>query len=393
MKGVAGFYAPLLQIMNWQEAQAMENKEFSRIFSQIADILEIQDANIFRIRSYRKAAQVLESVTFNIHKMALENPDAIRKLPGIGAAMFSKILEICQTWTCAEHQKLLMAIPSSVLDMLELPGVGPKKIALFYQQGVSSLGELAEAARNQKLRPLPGIGEKTELKILRAIQERQQAAGRFRISEARDAAQLLIDHMKSGCRCEQISTAGSVRRWKETVADIDILVAADDATSVMQRFVQFPEAQQVLAQGDTKSSILLRSGMQADLRVLSASSFGSALQYFTGSKEHNVVLRERAKRMGYKLNEYGAFRIADDTAVAGAEEEEIYRLLDLQFVVPELRENRGEIEAAESGALPRRTALATSTSPSRTTLSRWPSPTVWMKHGCCDNWSTSRSGP
>ncbi len=331
----------------------MENREFSRIFSQIADILEIQNENIFRIRSYRNAAQVLESVTFNIHKTAFENPNAIKELPGVGTAIFAKILEICQTGTCAEHQKLLAAVPLSLLEMAHLPSIGPKKVALFQKHGITGLEELAEAARRHKLRDLPGIGEKTEQRILKAIEERRRAAGSFRLSDALETAERLTDYLTAAGCVQQISLAGSLRRWKETVADIDVLVAAEDAGPVMHSFVQFPAIDQVLAQGDTKSSILLSSGMQSDLRVLPAGSFGAALQYFTGSKEHNVALRERAKGLGYKVSEYGVFRSSDNSQVAGATEEEVYQLLGLEFIPPELRENSGEIEAAARGELPR----------------------------------------
>ncbi|HEY3131477.1 MAG TPA: DNA polymerase/3'-5' exonuclease PolX [Acidobacteriota bacterium] len=331
----------------------MENREFSRVFSQIADILEIQNENIFRIRSYRNAAQVLESVTFNIYKTALEKPEAIKELPGVGAAIFAKILEICQTGVCAEHQRLLVAVPLSLLEMARLPSVGPKKVALFQKHQIANLDELAEAARRQKLRDLPGIGEKTEQRILKAIEERRRAAADFRLSDALQTAERLTDYLTASCRFQQISLAGSLRRWKETVADIDVLVAAKEAAPVMQSFVQFGAIDQVLAQGETKSSVLLSSGMQADLRVLAPESFGTALQYFTGSKEHNVALRERAKGLGYKVSEYGVFRGSDGSPVAGATEEDVYHLLGLQFIPPELRENSGEIEAAARSALPR----------------------------------------
>ncbi|HEV8132932.1 MAG TPA: DNA polymerase/3'-5' exonuclease PolX [Acidobacteriota bacterium] len=330
----------------------MENREFSRIFSQIADILEIQNENIFRIRSYRNTAQVLESVAFNIYKTALENPDSIKELPGVGAATFSKILEICQTGSCAEHQRLLEMVPLSLLEMARLPSIGPKKVALFQQHGIASLDQLAEAARQQKLRHLRGIGEKTELRILKAIEERERDIGRFRLSNALETAELLADYLRNECRFDQLSLAGSLRRWKETVADIDILVGGEDAASIMERFVHFSGSDRVLLQGETKSSIVLASGIQADLRVLPRGSFGAALQYFTGSKEHNVVLRERAKGLGLKVSEYGVFRISDSSQVAGEDEQAVYQVLDLQFIPPELRENCGEIEAAAAGALP-----------------------------------------
>ena len=330
-----------------------ENGEFSRIFSQIADILEIQEENVFRIRSYRRAAQVLESVTFGIASSALENPNAIRDLPGIGPAIFGKILEICQTGSCAEYEKLLQAVPASVLEMLELSGVGPRKIALFYGRGISDLDALADAARRQALRGLPGIGVKTEARILQSIEQRRSAQGRFRISQALEAAELLMESLHGAAGVERLSVAGSLRRWKETVADVDILAAARDSASVMERFTGSSEGRQVLASGTTKSSLLLRSGMQADLRVVPPECFGAALQYFTGSKEHNVVIRERAKRMGYKLSEYGLFRTDDDALVAAPDEAEIYRLLELAPIPPELRENCGEVEAAAAGSLPR----------------------------------------
>ncbi|HEY2933280.1 MAG TPA: DNA polymerase/3'-5' exonuclease PolX [Acidobacteriota bacterium] len=331
----------------------MENKEFFKVLYQIADILEIQNENVFRIRSYRKAGQALESVSFNIDRAARENPDAISELSGIGSTIFSIIMEICQTGQCAEHQRLLAVVPLSLLEMSRLPGVGPKKVALFRDRGIRSLSELAEAAQRHELRNLPGIGEKIESRILKAIREQEQTSGQFRIHEALAVAEQVIRHMQEAVNVARISAAGSVRRWKETVADVDVLVASEDPLPVMSRFVDFPPADQILARGETKSSIALSSGMQVDLRVLPQPSFGAALQYFTGSKEHNVILRERAKRMGFKVNEYGVFRISDEVQVAGAQEEDVYRLLGLQFIPPELRENRGEIEAAQAEQLPR----------------------------------------
>jgi len=336
----------------------MENKDLARIFSEIADILEIQEANPFRIRSFRRTAQIIRDLTFNGVQACQEDPEKLRKISGIGEGTIKKVQEIAETGASQEHEDLKGQIPPSLLTLLELQNLGPKKISLFWKTlNIGTIDELEKAAREEKLRSLPGMGEKSEAKILKAIADHRLLQGRFRLDDGIEICQGLIEYLKSKVKLKRISPAGSVRRRRETVGDIDILVTCDSPLEAIDAFIGYPDVQEVLSQGETKVSVVLRRGLQADLRVLEDESFGAALQYFTGSKAHNVALRERAKRMGYKISEYGLYRLDDGKEdppkkVAGEDEEGIYRLLDLSLMPPEIRENRGEIEKAEAGRLP-----------------------------------------
>ncbi len=332
----------------------MENREIARVFQEIADILEIQDANPFRVRSYRRAAQVVESLAFDIEGALKSDPDRIRSLPGIGAGTFEKIQELVQTGSCKEHEELQAQIPGSLLTLLDLQNLGPKKIALFWKElKIGDIEQLEDAARKHRLRSLPGMGEKSEEKILKAIQEYRSRQGRFRIDFVDETADKIIQYLKGVVEIDRISIAGSLRRRRETIGDLDLLVTCRNPEDAMEKFLQYPEVREALARGETKASVVTRASLQIDLRVLEPESFGAALQYFTGSKEHNVALRERAKRMGFKINEYGLFEVETDKKVAGREESEIYERLGLPPIPTELRENRGEIERAEAGELPR----------------------------------------
>lgn len=332
----------------------MENKELARVFSEMADVLELIEGDPFRIRSFRRVAQALENLSFNVVRTLEEDPKKVRAVPGIGEGTIKRIREIIETGQCQDHVRLKSEIPPSLVTLLELQNLGPKKIALFWKAlGITTLEELEAAARAQKLRALSGMGEKSEQKILKSIEEYHRSYGRFRLDDGLEISQAVVDHLQSRVQVKRIAAAGSVRRKKETIGDIDVLVTCDSPPSAIDAFVKYSGVRSVLAQGETRVSVVLSRGLQADLRVLDDDSFGAALQYFTGSKEHNVALRERAKRMGYKVSEYGLFRISDEKKIAGREEEEIYRLLGLQFIPPELRENRGEIELAELGRLPR----------------------------------------
>jgi DNA polymerase (family 10) len=336
----------------------MENKDLARIFSEIADILEIQEANPFRIRSFRRTAQIIRDLTFNGVQASQEDPEKLRKISGIGEGTIKKIQEIAETGASQEHEDLKGQIPPLLLTLLDLQNLGPKKISLFWKTlNISTIDELEKAAREEKLRPLPGMGEKSEAKILKAIEDHRLLQGRFRLDDGIEICQELMEYLESTVQLKRISPAGSVRRRRETVGDIDILVTCDSPQKAIDAFIGHPDVQEVLSQGETKASVVLRRGLQADLRVLEDESFGAALQYFTGSKAHNVALRERAKRMGYKISEYGLYRIDDEgkeepERVAGEDEEDIYKLLDLSVMPPEIRENRGEIEKAEAGQLP-----------------------------------------
>ncbi len=332
----------------------MENKDLARFFTEIADILEIQEGNPFRIRSFRRTAQTIKDLSFNGADAVLEDPQKLKSISGIGDGAIKKIEEIVETGKCREHEDLKQQIPASLLPLTRIQNLGPKKVSLFWKTlDITSLEELEKAAREEKLRSLPGMGEKSETKILKAIQNYRQLQGRFRLDDGIEVSQVLIEYLRQQVEVNRIAAAGSVRRRRETIGDIDILVTCDAPVEVIDAFTGHPDVQEVLTRGETKASVVLRRGLQADLRVLEDESFGAALQYFTGSKAHNVALRERAKRMGYKISEYGLFTVDDpETPVAGANEEDIYRLLNLSWVPPEIRENRGEIDKAQEDRLP-----------------------------------------
>ncbi len=331
----------------------MENRDLAQIFKEIADLLEILDGNPFRIRSFQRAAQLIDNASFNIAQAVSEDVQKVKAIQGIGGGTISKIEEILQGGDCDEHRKLLEKVPGSLLELLRVPNLGPKKIGLFWKElGITTVEDLERAARAGRLRGLPKMGEKSEAKILKAVQGMRSTEKRYRLDDGREVSQSLMGYLKENAPVLRIAAAGSSRRWKETVGDIDILVSCRQPPEVIDCFVHHPDVVDVLAQGDTKASVVLRRGLQADLRVLEDDYFGAALQYFTGSKEHNVVLRERAKRMGYKINEYGVIRLEDGKKVAGKEEDEMYRVLGLVPMPPEIRENRGEIEESEQGRVP-----------------------------------------
>lgn len=331
----------------------MDNIEIAAIFGQIADILELKEENPFRIRSYRRVADILKNAGFDISRTVRESPEVLRSIPGVGEATFAKILEIVETGACQEHQTLLSEVPASLLRLLELQNLGPKKIALFWKRlGITTVDQLEAAAGSHELQSLPGMGAKSEAKVLKSIKDYRSREGRIRLDRGVTISEAFMDHLRAGSHLDRIAAAGSVRRRKETIGDIDILVSSRKAESVISRFVDHPSVKETLAQGETKGSVVTRDGIQVDLRVVADDSFGAALQYFTGSKAHNVALRERAKRLGYKVSEYGLFNQDTGQKVAGAEEAEIYSLLQLDFIPPELRENRGELAEAELHQLP-----------------------------------------
>jgi DNA polymerase (family 10) len=332
----------------------MDNKEIAAIFGQIANILELKEENPFRIRSYRRVEETLSNVGFDISKTAVEEPEKLRALPGVGEATFKKILELVETGACEEHQQLLSEVPESLLTLLELQNLGPKKIALFWRDlGITTLEELEQAAASHQLRSLSGMGEKSEAKILQAIDDFRRREGRVRLDRAMEISQTFVAFLKDSVEVERVDVAGSVRRRRETIGDIDILVSCQEPAEVIEAFVSQPSVREILAKGGTKGSIVVERGIQVDLRVVSDQSFGAALQYFTGSKQHNVALRERAKRLGYKINEYGLFEVATGDQVAGYQEKEIYNRLQLDYIPPELREDQGEIAHAELQRLPK----------------------------------------
>lgn len=317
---------------------------------EIADLLEIKGENAFKIRAYRSASETIGAWSDGIAKL---DEKQLREIPGIGKDLAAKILELSHTGVCQFHQALLQEFPPTILDLLHLQGVGPKTVALLYGTlGIRTLDELAAAARGGQLRAIKGMGAKKEAQILKAIEERQRDTGRHLLADTSSVAAELVAYLREKAPSIEFIPVGSLRRGCDTCGDIDILAAGGDV-SLMDVFTEFPKVERVLGHGDTKSSVRLWGGYQADLRLVPTESRGAAMQYFTGSKAHNIVLRDRAIQKGYKLNEYGLFRLDDQQRMGGESEEDIYESLGLRYVEPELRENRGEIEAAQAGTLPR----------------------------------------
>ena len=332
----------------------MDNKQIARIFAEIADLLEIKAENGFKIRAYRSAADTIGAWPDSVAR--IEEPQ-LRELPGIGKDLAKKVRELATTGTCEYHSELLRQFPPTILDLLKLQGVGPKTVALLYSAlDIKSVEELAAAARTGRLRELKGMGAKKEVQILKAIDERAKDAGRHLLPDTAALLSDLLTYLSDRAPGIEFIPVGSFRRGCETCGDIDI-VAVGGEPSLMDLFTGHPKVERVLGHGETKSSVLLSGGYQADLRLVPTESRGAAMQYFTGSKSHNIVLRDRAIQHGYKLNEYGLFRVDDESRVAGETEDGIYEALELAWVEPELRENRGEIEAASEGRLPRLVTL------------------------------------
>jgi DNA polymerase (family X) len=328
----------------------VDNLAIARVLAEIGDLLEIKNENPFKIRAYRNASEAVIHLGARIADM---KPEERLGIPGIGKDLAAKIGELVETGNSTYHQELLQEFPPTVLDLLRLQGVGPKTVALLYHTlGIRSLEDLEMAAKEGRIRSLKGMGAKKETLILKALEDRQRVAGRRLLAEAHDAAAALVSALRDHAPDAQITPVGSLRRGCETCGDIDIL-AAGAPPSIMEAFTGYKLVERILARGDTKSSVLIWGGFQADLRVVPRESLGAAQQYFTGSKPHNIALRDRAIQRGFKLNEYGLFRVEDNSLVAGEDETGIYEALGLQFVPPELRENRGEIAAADARTLPR----------------------------------------
>src|SRR5688572_24494257 len=326
----------------------LDNKSVARTLLEIADLLELKGENPFKIRAYRNAADIVSHAAEAVSEL---DEAALRGWNGIGKDLAGRIREIVTTGDCQVGRDLLTEFPATLLDVLRLQGVGPKTVAVLYKElRIKSLDDLAAAAKAGRIRGVKGMGGKKEQLILQAIEERQRFAGRHLLSRATEMAEALVAYLKEQAPAAEIATVGSVRRGAETSGDLDILASGADNT-LADAFTRFPMVERVLANGGTKASVLLRGGFQADLRIVTPGQRGAALQYFTGSKAHNIALRDRALERGLKLNEYGLFD-ANDTPVAGTTELDIYRALGLAFIEPELRENRGEIAAAATGSLP-----------------------------------------
>lgn len=336
----------------------MDNRSLATILYETADLLEISGQDPFRIRSYRNAAEAIEGWPQQLSELK-DDPKKLLAIPGIGKGMVANLNEIFSEGRLKLHAELLEKFHPSMLQLLKIQGLGPKTVALIWDAfHVSSVPEVEKLAREGKLRTLPRMSEKSEQKILKAIETFQSISGRFHIDEADRTAEQLAAHLAGLPGLEKITPAGSLRRGRETVGDLDILITGKCGTNekqrneVIERILAFPGITDVLAKGENKVSFNLRSGMQVDVRLLPPDSFGAAMQYFTGSKSHNVTLRQRALKMGYTLNEYGLVRLEGEKRVAGKTEEEIYKKLGLDYIPPELRENSGEIEAAAEHRLP-----------------------------------------
>jgi DNA polymerase (family 10) len=331
----------------------MENKGIADIFTEIADILDILGENPFRIRSYRNAARTIEDLSQSIQSL-VQNGKNLEEIPGIGKSIREKIEEILATGKCRFLEELRTKIPSGLTDLLKLEGLGPKKVKILYDElAVDSIDRLEKAARAGKLRDLPGMGLKTEEKLIQSIEKYRAGVGRFKLSVGFLYATSLLEYLRSVPGVRQLEVAGSFRRRRETIGDLDILAICTKGAPMMKKFISYDDVAEVLSHGETKSSIRLKCGLQVDLRVLEPKSFGSALHYFTGSKAHNIAIRERAQKLGLKISEYGVFRAKDEKWLSGQKEEEVFTAVGLPFIPPELREDRGEIQAAEAGKLPK----------------------------------------
>lgn len=330
-------------------ASGWDNAAVARVLGQIADLLELKGENPFKVRAYRNAADIVAHAAEQVRDI---DAGRLRGWPGIGKDLALRIHEIATTGDCSVRQDLLREYPASLLEVLSLQGVGPKTAGrLFQEVGVASLADLEAAARSGRIRGLKGMGARKEALILKAIEERQQFSGRHLLSTATQAVAALVDWLHTQAPGLDVVPVGSLRRGAETCGDVDLLAVGADP-QILETFTTYPLVERVLGRGETKASILIQGGLQADLRAVAAHERGAAMQYFTGSKAHNIVLRDRALARGWRLNEYGLFRTEDLARIAGETEEEIYQALGLAWVPPELRENRGELEAAAGPGLP-----------------------------------------
>jgi DNA polymerase (family 10) len=332
----------------------MENREIARVLWETADLMEIAGEDSFRIRSYRNGATAIDGYPERVIDILRDPNRKITEIPGIGKGLAAVLQEIVDRGSCERRDELLQKFPAASLEFLKIQGLGPKSIALIFEHHrVTTMDELEQLAKDQKLRDLPRMGAKLEEKVLRSIAQYRMRSGRFLLSFAHDAAEELTKYLRELEGIDDITAAGSLRRGKDTVGDLDLLVTGPNAAAALDRFALYPRVHEVLNRGVNKCSAKIgREGLQVDVRALPRDSYGAAMQYFTGSKEHNVSVRTRAVKMGFKLSEYGLFRAEDDSRVASETEEEIYKTLGLAWIPPELRENSGEIEAASEGRIP-----------------------------------------
>jgi DNA polymerase (family 10) len=328
----------------------LHNADIAVRLDELADLLEIENANPFRIRAYRNAARTVRDLSSEITAM-LAKGESLAELPAVGKDLAAKIQEIAETGTTAMLEEHRKALPATITQFLTIPGLGPKRVkALHDTLGIKTIDELADAARHGRIRGLHGFGRVTERHILEALEARKATQPRCKLADARLYAEAFVKYLTRCTGVIQIAVGGSYRRAMETIGDLDLLVTATQDSAVMARFVSYGEVEEVVAQGTTRATVRLACGLQVDLRVVNQESYGAALQYFTGGKAHNIRLRHLAQQRGLKINEYGVFK--GDDRVAGGTEESVYKAVGLPWIPPELRENRGEIEAAQQGRLP-----------------------------------------
>jgi DNA polymerase (family 10) len=329
----------------------VHNNDIATIFEEIADLLEIEQANPFRIRAYRNAARTVQGLGEEVGDLIKQGYN-LEQLPGIGEALAEKMAEIVHTGKCQALEKLRRESGKGLVELLHIPGLGPKRVAtLYHELDVQTPQQLLRAIKDGRLRQLHGFGEKTEQNILDMLQAHAQQERRFKLAVAAQYAESLVSYLRESKEVVEIVVAGSYRRCKETVGDLDILVTTSKPKPVVEHFIHYDEVKEVLSQGTTRSTVILRNGLQVDLRVVKPESFGAALHYFTGSKQHNIAIRRRGQQRGLKINEYGVFK--GERSIAGQTEEAVYKAVGLPYIPPELRENSGEIETAEAGRLPK----------------------------------------
>jgi DNA polymerase (family 10) len=330
---------------------AVTNAQIAKIFDKIADLLEIKGENVFRVRAYRMAARTINDLSHDLNEMIKQGAD-LTELPGIGKDLAAKIAEIEKTGTVPLLENLKKEIPEELLDIMYLSGLGAKRVGkLFFALGIKNRGDLQEAAKAGKIRDLPGFGIKIEENILAELQQNADVKKRLMLYEVEQIVEPLLKYLRNLSGVKKVEAVGSLRRKKETIGDIDILAIAKDHAALMQKFIKYESVQSVLVHGENKTSVQLDSGLQVDLRVFNEESYGAAMLYFTGSKEHNVELRKIAIKKVLKLNEYGVFKKEEN--IASKTENEVYKSLGLSFIPPELREERGEIALAAKNRLPK----------------------------------------
>jgi DNA polymerase (family 10) len=328
----------------------VHNSEIADLFEQLADLLEIEDANPFRVLAYRNGARTVRDHPGSMAELVKRGEDLTR-LPNIGKDLAAKISQLVETGRLPLLEKVQSRVPPALADMMKIQGLGPKRVKSLYRNlKIETLDDLKRAARSGRIRELKGFGKKTEKLIAERVERFAGEPRRMKLIEAEDLAASLVAYLKRAKGLKEIIVAGSFRRRKETVGDLDILVTAKNGASIIDRFVKYDEVEEVISKGKTRSTVRLRCGLSVDLRVVPSASYGAALHYFTGSKAHNIAVRKLAMKQGYKVNEYGVFKA--DRRIAGKTEEEVYRQVGLDYIPPELREGHGEIDAVRRGALP-----------------------------------------